>query len=64
MFGKSIKITEEEAMRGTIAMDHYKSGRVIFAIKSNRVDEPWFITSRTKPADFRPRWARTYVDLF
>lgn len=40
---KSIKIAKEEALGCSISMNHYKSGRILFAIKSNRVDEPWFI---------------------
>lgn len=64
MLGQKLKISKEEALRSTVSVNHYKSGRILFAVKSNCVDESWFIAYRTKPPDFRTWGARPYINMF
>lgn len=64
MLGKKLKVAEEETLRSAISMNHYKSGRVLFAFESDCVDESWFIAHRAKPLDFRSLGSRANANLF
>lgn len=64
MLGKKLKVAEEKTLRSPISMNHYKSGRVLFAFKSDGVDESWFIAHRAKPLYFRSLWSRPNANLF
>lgn len=62
--GKSIKIPEEETLRCTITMNHYKSRRLSLAIECHGVDKSRLITRGTKPPNLRSWRARTNVNPF
>lgn len=64
MARKSIKITKEETLGSSISMNHNKSGRTFFTVEGDCVYKSWFVALWTEPPNFRPWWARSYIDLF
>lgn len=65
MVGKKIKIAEEETLRSSITVNHYKSGRRrVFGVKGNSVNESTLIAGGTKPPNITSFGSRPYINIF